>query len=59
MSAPEFILLVLAGIAIGSYATAVGAGGGFLLAPLLLSRHTEAEPAAIAAATLSVVIPFS
>ncbi len=56
MSAPEFILLVVAGIAIGSYATAVGAGGGFLLAPLLLSRHTEAEPAAIASATLSVVI---
>ena len=59
MSAPEFILLVLAGVTIGSYATAVGAGGGFLLAPLMLSRHTEAEPAAIAAATLSVVIVAS
>lgn len=56
MSPAELLALVVAGFVIGTYATSVGAGGGFLLAPVLLLRYEEAEPAAIAMATLSVVI---
>ncbi|MDP6606156.1 MAG: sulfite exporter TauE/SafE family protein [Dehalococcoidia bacterium] len=52
----EAVALVFSGIAIGTYATAVGAGGGFLLAPLLLLRYEDATPSAIATASLAVVV---
>lgn len=55
MSPLEAAALVAAGLAIGVYATAIGAGGGFLFAPLLLVRHPAAEPEFITAASLSVV----
>ena len=51
----EILGLVGAGVAIGAYATAVGAGGGFLLAPLLLVRHPDADPASVTMAALTVV----
>jgi uncharacterized membrane protein YfcA len=51
----EFLALIGAGAAIGLYATAVGAGGGFLLAPLLLLRHDDAAPAEVTMAALLVV----
>ena len=54
VSAPEIIGLVLLGLLAGSYAGAIGAGGGFVIAPLLLWRHGEAPPEAITAASLSV-----
>ena len=47
MSPVEFLALIGAGAAIGLYATVVGAGGGFLLTPLLLLRHEDALPAEI------------
>ncbi len=56
MSPFEFAALVVAGVAIGSYSTAVGAGGGFLLAPLLLLRYEDAAPSAIATASLAIVV---
>jgi uncharacterized protein len=55
----EAIMLVLVGAAIGAYASAIGSGGGFIIAPLLLLRHTEATPPEITAASLSVVLILS
>ncbi len=52
-------LLVGLGLAVGAYSGAVGAGGGFLLTPLLLLRHGDATPAAVATAALCVVILIS
>ena len=47
--------LLVVGLAIGMYAGAVGAGGGFLLAPLLLLRYPDAPPEEITTATLAAV----
>lgn len=55
MSVVEFLALIGAGAAIGLYATVVGAGGGFLLTPLLLLRHEGALPAEVTMAALLVV----
>lgn len=55
----EAVILVAVGFAIGAYAAAVGAGGGFLVAPLLLIRYPDAEPAMITTASLSVVLATS
>lgn len=52
----ELAGLALAGFAIGVYATSIGAGGGFLLAPLLLLRYPDASPAEVTMAALSVVV---
>lgn len=54
MSALEIVALLAIGAGIGAYAGAIGAGGGFLVAPLLLWRHADAPPEAITAASLSV-----
>ena len=51
----EWILLFAVGFVIGSYAGAVGAGGGFLFAPILLWRYPEAPPEEITTATLAAV----
>lgn len=55
MSVLEFLALIGVGLAVGTYASAIGAGGGFLLAPFLLIRHPDASPAEVAMASLSVV----
>ena len=55
----EFLALVGLGLAIGVYATAIGAGGGFLFTPVLLARHGEAEPAEIALASMCLVVALS
>ena len=47
--------LIGAGAAIGLYAQAVGAVGGFLISPLLLLRHENAEPAEVTMAALLIV----
>jgi len=49
------LALIGAGAAIGLYAQAVGAGGGFLISPLLLLRHGEADPAEVTMAALLIV----
>ena len=56
MSPQEIVALTVAGFVIGTYATAIGAGGGFLLAPLLLILYPDADPAAITTASLTVVL---
>ena len=55
----EFAALIGVGLAVGVYATAVGAGGGFLFAPVLLTRHTEASPAEVALASMCLVAASS
>lgn len=42
-------------MAIGAYATAIGAGGGFLLTPLLLVLYPDSAPEFVTTASLSVV----
>lgn len=51
----EFVGLLITGVAVGTYAGAVGAGGGFLLTPILLARYSDAQPDEITTATLSGV----
>jgi uncharacterized membrane protein YfcA len=54
-SLTEYAFLLTIGIAVGVYATALGAGGAFLLTPLLLFRHPSTPPQFVAMASLSVV----
>ncbi len=54
-----FVALIGVGIAVGVYATAVGAGGGFLFAPVLLTRHVESSPAEVALASMCLVLATS
>ena len=54
-----FVALIGVGIAVGVYATAVGAGGGFLFAPVLLTRHVESSPAEVALASMCLVLASS
>ncbi|MGE3960625.1 MAG: sulfite exporter TauE/SafE family protein [Dehalococcoidia bacterium] len=55
----EALALLAVGFAIGTYSAAVGAGGGFLITPLLLIRYPEAAPATVTAASLTVVFATS
>lgn len=48
-------LLVLLGIGVGVFGTLVGAGGGFILTPVLLLLYPEDSPATITAVSLVVV----
>lgn len=59
MGVLEAVALLALGFGIGTYSAAVGAGGGFLVAPLLLIRYPDAEPAAITTASLTVVLATS
>jgi uncharacterized membrane protein YfcA len=54
--AVEALLLVAAGAVIGAYSISIGAGGGFLIAPLLLIRYPDAPPEAITTASLTAVV---
>ena len=49
------LLLIPLGIAVGAYGTVVGAGGGFLLVPILLIIYPDQDPAAITSISLGVV----
>jgi uncharacterized membrane protein YfcA len=53
----EFELLGLAalGLVIGAYGTVVGAGGGFILVPVLLLLYPELDPDQLTAISLGVV----
>jgi uncharacterized membrane protein YfcA len=56
MSPLEVSVLLAFGVLIGAYSVAIGAGGAFLVAPLLLVRYPDAEPELIATASLATVI---
>lgn len=50
-----YLLLVLAGLLIGFTGTLIGAGGGFVLVPLLLIFYPELSPDIITAISIAVV----
>ncbi len=52
----EAVLLVVVGAVIGAYSISIGAGGGFLIAPLLLIRYPDAEPEVVTTASLTAVV---
>ncbi|MEP7028119.1 MAG: sulfite exporter TauE/SafE family protein [Candidatus Eisenbacteria bacterium] len=47
--------LLALGLALGSFGTLIGAGGGFLLAPILVLLDPHADPALLTATSLAVV----
>jgi uncharacterized membrane protein YfcA len=47
--------LVALGVAVGAYGTVIGAGGGFILAPILLFLYPDYDPAVVTALSLGVV----
>jgi len=49
------LLLVALGFAVGAFGTLVGAGGGFILTPVLLLVYPDSTPALITAISLFVV----
>jgi uncharacterized protein len=49
------LLLILLGVAVGAYGTVVGAGGGFVLVPVLLILYPDEDPATITSISLGVV----
>jgi len=52
---PEWLLLLLTGLVIGAYGTLIGAGGGFILVPLLLIVYPNESSESIASVSLAVV----
>ncbi len=51
----EFAALACLGVVVGGFGTLVGAGGGFLLVPVLLLLYPERDPDTITAMSLLVV----
>lgn len=51
----SYIVLVLAGLIIGTCGTLIGAGGGFILVPLLLIFYPELSPEIVTAISIAVV----
>lgn len=50
-----WLLLVGLGVVVGAYGTIIGAGGGFVLVPVLLLLYPTQEPATITSISLAVV----
>ncbi len=55
VSPAEYFWLIGLGAAVGAYGTLIGAGGGFVLMPILLMLHPEASPDQLTAISLAVV----
>src|SRR3954467_2503065 len=55
MDAASWAELVLLGFGVGTFGTLIGAGGGFLLVPLLLLLYPSTPTATITAISLAVV----
>lgn len=51
----SFTVLIITGFLIGTFGTLIGAGGGFLLVPLLILTHPELSPDIITAVSISIV----
>lgn len=51
----ECLLLVLLGFAVGTFGTLIGAGGGFILMPILLLFYPQRPAAELTAVSLAVV----
>jgi uncharacterized membrane protein YfcA len=54
-SPAEYFWLIGLGVVVGLYGTLIGAGGGFVLMPLLLLLHPKASPEQLTAISLAVV----
>ncbi len=55
---PDYLVwpgLVLLGVVVGAYGTIIGAGGGFVLTPVLLLVHPQRQPEVVTAVSLGVV----
>ncbi len=52
----EFLLLALLGAGVGVFGTIVGAGGGFVLVPILLVVYNDRDPQTLTAMSLFVVM---
>jgi len=55
MAAIHLLGFVLLGVAVGAFGTLIGAGGGFLLLPLLLFLYPHESPSVLTAISLAVV----
>lgn len=55
MDAASWAELILLGLAVGTFGTLIGAGGGFLLVPLLLLLYPDTPASTITAISLAVV----
>ena len=55
ISPSEYFWLIGLGVVVGAYGTLIGAGGGFVLMPILLMLHPEANPDQLTAISLAVV----
>ncbi|MHB8588489.1 MAG: sulfite exporter TauE/SafE family protein [Candidatus Dormibacteraceae bacterium] len=51
-----YVGLVAVGVLVGAYGTLIGAGGGFVLVPLLLLLYPHKSPAQLTAVSLAVVL---
>jgi len=51
----QILIFALAGFAIGTLGTLIGAGGGFIIVPLLLLTHKELPPVTVTAISMAVV----
>ncbi len=54
-TAQTAVLLVLIGFGVGAFGTVVGAGGGFILTPILLLLYAHESPQTLTAISLAVV----
>ncbi|MEO8458055.1 MAG: sulfite exporter TauE/SafE family protein [Chloroflexota bacterium] len=55
MAVLEFIGLAFLGFFVGAYGTVIGAGGGFILVPVLLILYPDYKPEQLTAVSLAVV----
>jgi uncharacterized protein len=51
----NFFVLILVGFSLGTLGTLIGAGGGFILVPLLLITHSYFRPETVTAISMAVV----
>jgi len=51
----QYLALIALGFGVGAYGTLIGAGGGFVLMPILLILYPEESPAILTAISLAVV----